>query len=142
MMSMRTEEVPVSDPKIEAVQRMYEAFGKGDVDTIIEMLADDVDWAIEPDQTIAPWYGRRTKAQVPAFFQAIYENQDVTEFTPLAFTSNDTDVMVVIHYAFTAKKTGKSGAMDLHHWWRFRDGKVVLVRGTEDTALVAELLKP
>jgi len=29
----------------------------------------------------------------------------VTEFTPLAFTSNDTDVMVVIHYAFTAKRT-------------------------------------
>jgi len=32
--------------------------------------------------------------------------------------------------------------MDLHHWWRFRDGKVVLVRGTEDTALVAEILNP
>jgi ketosteroid isomerase-like protein len=32
--------------------------------------------------------------------------------------------------------------MTLHHWWRFRDGKVVLYRGTEDTALTAELLTP
>ena len=132
----------MSDPKIEAVQRMYEAFGKGDVDTIIEMLADDVDRAIEPDQTSRRGMAAGQGPGDPAFFQAIYENQDVTEFTPLAFTSNDTDVMVVIHYAFTAKRTGKSGAMDLHHWWRFRDGEVVLVRGTEDTALVAEILNP
>jgi ketosteroid isomerase-like protein len=40
------------------------------------------------------------------------------------------------------KSTGKSGSMTLHHWWRFRDGKVVLYRGTEDTALTAELLTP
>ena len=31
-------------------------------------------------------------------------------------------------------QTGKSGGMDLHHWWRFRDGKVYYYRGTEDTA--------
>jgi ketosteroid isomerase-like protein len=132
----------MSDPKIDAVKHMYEAFGKGDVDSIVEALADDVDWAVEPDQKIAPWYGRRTKADVRAFFDAVYENHDVTEFTPLAFASNDTDVMVVIRYGFTLRRTGKSGTMDLHHWWRFRDGKVVLLRGTEDTALMAELLTP
>ena len=30
--------------------------------------------------------------------------------------------------------------MDLHHWFQFRDGKVARYRGTEDTALTAELL--
>jgi hypothetical protein len=30
--------------------------------------------------------------------------------------------------------------MDLHHWWRFRDGKIYYYRGTEDTALTASLL--
>jgi ketosteroid isomerase-like protein len=79
---------------------------------------------------------RRTKSEVPAFFQAIGETLEVTEFKPLSFTSNDTDVMGVIRFAVVVKTTGKSGAMDLHHWWRLRDGKVVLYRGTEDTALV------
>lgn len=27
--------------------------------------------------------------------------------------------------------------MNLHHYWRFRDGKVAYYRGSEDTALVA-----
>ena len=130
----------MSDPKIEAVQAIYEAFGKGDVEAILPVLADDVDFGSEPEQTIAPWHGRRGKAEVPAFFQAIYENLEVTEFSPLSFTSNETDVMVVIRFGFKVKTTGKAGTMDLHHWWRFRDGKVVLYRGTEDTALTAELL--
>ena len=132
----------MSDGNLRAVQQIYEAFGKGDVATIMDLLADDVDWASEADQDVAPWHGRRTKAEVPAFFQAIGETLDVTEFTPLSFTSNDTDVMTVIRFGATARDTGKSGAMDLHHWWRFRDGKVVLYRGTEDTALTAELLRP
>ena len=30
--------------------------------------------------------------------------------------------------------------MDIHHWWRFRDGKICFYRGTEDTARTADLL--
>lgn len=131
----------MTDGNLRVVQQIYEAFGRGDVATIMDLLADDVDWASEADQDIAPWHGRRTKAEVPAFFQAIGETLDVSEFTPLSFTSNDTDVMTVIRFGFTVRGTGKSGAMDLHHWWRFRDGKVVLYRGTEDTALTADLLR-
>lgn len=82
------------------------------------------------------------KAELPSFFAALTDTIDVTEFTPLAFTSNDTDVMTVVRFGFTVRDTGRSGAMDLHHWWRFRDGRVEFYRGSEDTALTAELLRP
>ena len=125
---------------LETVQRIYQAFGEGDVQTILDQLAEDVDFASEADQKIAPWHGRRSKAEVPAFFQALGETVDVTEFTPLAFAATGDDVMAVIRFGMTVRETGKSGTMDLHHWWRFQDGKVVLYRGTEDTALTADLL--
>ena len=48
--------------------------------------------------------------------------------------------MVVSRFALKVPATGRSGAMDLHHWFRLRDGKVWFYRGTEDTALTAELL--
>ena len=130
----------MSEANVQVVHQIYEAFGTGDVATIMDLLTDDVDWAAEAGRDGAPWYGRRTKAEVPAFFQAIGETLDVTEFAPLSFAANDTDVMVVIRFAFTAKATGRSGVMNLHHWWRFRDGKVYSYRGSEDTALTAELL--
>lgn len=131
-----------ADENVKTIQTVYEAFGRGDVQAILDVLANDVDFASEPDQKIAPWHGRRSKAEVPAFFQALADTVDVTEFTPLAFASNDTDVMVVIRFGMKVKATNKSGTMDLHHWWRFRDGKVVMYRGTEDTALTARLLSP
>ncbi len=38
--------------------------------------------------------------------------------------------------------TGKHGVMDIPHWFQFDDaGKVRQYRGTEDTALTAELLR-
>ena len=63
------------------------------------------------------------------------------EFTPLAFTASETDVMAVIRFGMKSLATGKSATMDLHHWWRFRDGKICLYRGTENTAATADMLR-
>jgi len=124
----------MSDPKIESVQRLYEAYGRGDVDAVLAEVADDVDWAAEASSDSVPWYGdHRGKAEVPRFFREIGESVDVTEFTPLSFTSNDTDVIVAVRWAYTVKATGKHAAMQMHHWWRFADGKIVRFRGSEDT---------
>jgi ketosteroid isomerase-like protein len=43
---------------------------------------------------------------------------------------------------FTVTATGKEVATNLHHFCRFRDGKVAYYRGSEDTALVASALSP
>jgi ketosteroid isomerase-like protein len=132
----------MSDPKIEAVQRLYEAYGRGDVDAVLAELADNVDWAAEAASASAPWYGSfRGKAEVPRFFKEIGSSIDVTEFTPLSFTSNDTDVIVAVHWAFTVNATGKRAAMNMHHWWRFANGKIAFFRGSEDTEQTAAAFK-
>ena len=126
---------------IETVQRIYQAFGEGDVETIVGLCTDDVDWASEANDAVAPWHGvHHGKAEVPNFFQALGEAVEVTEFTPLAFTEAGDDVMVVIRFRMVSRETGKGGMMELHHWWHFRDGRVDRYRGTEDTALTAALL--
>ena len=124
----------MSDPKIEAVQRIYEAVGRGDVEAILSEVADDVDWAAEAASTSAPWYGSHLgKGGVSRFFQEIGSSIQITDFTPLTFTSNETDVIATIRWAYTVNASGKSAAMNMQHWWRFADGKVVYFRGSEDT---------
>jgi uncharacterized protein len=124
----------MSDPKIEAVQRLYEAYGRGDVDAVLAEVADDVEWGAEASSTSVPWYGSyRGKGEVPRFFQDIGANVEVTEFTPLAFTSNDTDVIAAVRWTYKVKTTGKTATMNMQHWWRFDDGKIIFFRGSEDT---------
>ena len=62
------------------------------------------------------------------------------EFTPLSLTANDTDVQVLIRFRMKSTASGREGVMNLHHFWRFRDGKVEQYRGSEDTALTAAIL--
>ena len=127
---------------IATVQKIYEAFGNGDVATILDQVTEDVDWASEADGT-APWHGvHKGKGEVPKFFEALGANIEVTEFTPLTLAANDNDVLTVVRFGMRIPATGKQGTMDLHHWFRFNSaGKVERYRGTEDTALTAELLK-
>jgi len=133
-----------SEQNIATIKALYDALGRGDIDAILEHVTDDVDWATDAAIESAPWYGpRHGKDGVRSFFDALARTGPITEFTPVSFTSNDEgDVMVFIRYAFTVTATGKSGRMHLHHYWRFRDGKVCFVRSSEDTAQVSAALTP
>jgi ketosteroid isomerase-like protein len=89
----------MNDMKVQRVQKIYKAFGEGDLPTILAQVADDVDWASEPESTIASWHGlHRGKAEVPRFFQSLASTIDVLRFDPLTFVANDTDVLVVIRF--------------------------------------------
>jgi ketosteroid isomerase-like protein len=136
------EQLMSAEQSIATVKAIYEAFGRGDVDAILERCTDDVDWASDAAIEVAPWHGvKHGKAEVPSFFAGIGQTGPVTEFTPLSFAGNaDGDVMVFLRYAFTVTATGKDVATNLHHYWRFRDGKVAYYRGSEDTALIASAL--
>lgn len=123
-----------TDPKVEAVQRLYGGYAQGDMDAVRAELADDVHWAAEAAGTGVPWWGNfRGKDEVPRFFEAIAANVDISEFDPVSFTSNDTDVVSTVHWTFTVRSTGKTASMYMQHWWRFEDGKIVFFRGSEDS---------
>ncbi len=130
-----------AEDNLNTVKGIYEAFGKGDVPSILEQLTDDVDWAAEASSDSVPWYGmRKGKDEVVGFFEAIGGAVDVTEFSPDSFTSNDDEVMVLLRFGMKSKETGREAKMGLMHYWHFRDGKVDHYRGTEDTAATLEML--
>jgi uncharacterized protein len=119
---------------LDAVARLYAAYGRGDMEAVLAELADDVDWAAEASSTTVPWYGSyRGKEQVPGFFQQIGANVDVTEFEIVGLTSNATDVVATIHWSYRVRATGRMASMFMQHWWRFADGRITFFRGSEDT---------
>ena len=44
-----------SAENLATIKGLYEAFGKGDLETILGAVADDVDWAVDAEP-VAPWY--------------------------------------------------------------------------------------
>jgi ketosteroid isomerase-like protein len=135
--------LPVSaDTNVKTITEIYEAFGRGDVAAILDAVTDDVDWAAEAASSAAPWYGSRNgKQAVAAFFSDFGSTIETEEFIPVSFAANDTDVLTVVRFRGRSRSTGKEAAMNLHHFFRFRDGKIAYYRGTEDTALVETVLR-
>ena len=131
-----------ADINIKTIAQVYEAFGRGDVAAILDAVTDDVDWAAEASSAAVPWYGvRYGKDAVAAFFAAFGSTMEVGEFTPVSFAANETDVLTVVRFRAKSRRTGKTAAMDLHHFFRFRDGKIAYYRGTEDTAQTEAALR-
>ena len=128
---------------IQTVKNAYEAFGRGDVAAILDLCTDDVDWSSEASGKDAPWWGgHKGKQQVGKFFEDLAKTMEVEEFTPLAFSATDDgDVLTVVKYSARSRETGKSATMNIHHWWRFTDGKISFYRGSEDTVATAAALK-
>jgi uncharacterized protein len=122
------------------VQAIYEAVGRGDVAAIEDHVTDDVDWAAETASSAAPWYGQRVGQDgVASFFNDLAANIEITEFTPHSFTAGENDVHLLVDWAFRSIATGREASMTMHHYWRLRDGKVELFRGSEDSETTASV---
>jgi uncharacterized protein len=132
-----------ADANIKTIKGVYEAFGRGDVAAILDAVADDVNWAAEAAGTAAPWYGvRHGQDAVAKFFADFGSTMEVEEFTPVSIAANDADVLTVVRFRARSRATGKTAAMNLHHYFTFRDGKIAYYRGTEDTAQTQATLQP
>jgi ketosteroid isomerase-like protein len=119
----------------QTVQRIYEAFGQGDVPAILTMLAEDVDWEYGGTTTDVPWLqARRGRGQVVGFFEAL-QAVDFHTFAPKAFFESGDTVVVLVDLEATVKATGKRVVEeDEVHIWHFGpDGLVTRFRHRADT---------
>ena len=59
----------------------------------------------------------------------------------VSLAGNENDVFSLVRCVAKVRATDRRIAMDLHHYFRFQDGKVAYYRGTEDTAQVEAVLQ-
>ena len=125
-----------TEDNVKTIQAVYEAFGRGDLPAILDTLTDDVDWASDASSTEVPWWGvRHGKDAVTDFFVQLAGATELQEFTTLELIGEGDVVLTVVRYRVKSRSTGRDAEMLLHHYWKFRDGKIAYYRGGEDTLL-------
>ncbi|HZP26483.1 MAG TPA: nuclear transport factor 2 family protein [Dehalococcoidia bacterium] len=127
---------------IRAVMTIYEAFGRGDIPTILDQLSDDIDWWFFGPPEI-PWGGRHQgKEAVLGLFGAVGANVDVESFGPEDEPIATGDSVVVAGFErVKVRRTGKSWETHWLHNFSFRDSKIYRIREYYDTAAIVEAFR-
>lgn len=125
---------------LEIVRRGYEAFGRGDIDALLAILDEQVEW-ITPGPASLPTAGRRTgREQVRGFFAAVNEVYEIQRFEPKTFVADGERVVVLGEDTAKVRATGTVVHEHWAHAFTVRDGRVVQFQEYLDTAAtVAEL---
>jgi ketosteroid isomerase-like protein len=122
------------------VQRGYDAFGRGDIEALLALLDENVEW-ITPGPSELPTAGRRRgRQQVAEFFKGVDNLFEIQRFEPESFVSEGDRVVVLGSETTRVKATGKVLDMRWAHAFTVRNGKVAVLEEYQDTsAVVAEL---
>ncbi len=122
----------------QSVKDAYAAFGRGDVNAILAMVDDSVEWeGVKGAEGVAPHAGlRRGKAAVGEFFQLVGSTLDFHAFEPREFIAQGDTVVAIGFYKATVKATKKQTASDWAMVFNFRNGKIVRFREFTDSASV------
>jgi quercetin dioxygenase-like cupin family protein len=119
------------------VAEIYEAFGRGDVASIIDQLDDDVSWDEGIRDTGVPYLlPGRGKQHVAAFFERAAQTLEFTQFDVGPLCDGGDVVMVPVRQAGRIIGAGEIAPNDEAHVWRFGpDGKVTSFRHIGDWSL-------
>ncbi len=124
---------------VEFVQNLYAAFGRGDLETIIQAVSADVEWREVGRPEDFPVYGqRRGPAGVREFFAILGREVDFIQFSPNEIIPAGDRVFVFGHSLLEVRRTGRRVDTDWIHAFRIADGKVVKFDDFADTAQFAE----
>ena len=111
---------------IEFVNGLFAAFGRGDLDYVIDAHADDVVMESPVSQTSTlPWAGlRRGRQELVEYFEAMAANVRPEAFQNVVFTASGDRVVVEGSNPGTVIATGKRYEHDWVMVFTIQDGKV------------------
>jgi ketosteroid isomerase-like protein len=109
-------------PNVELLRRGYEAYGSGDLETINELFADDIEWHVAGRSPIAGDY--HGKEEVFGFFAKLMELSGGTSRLEVhdVLANDEHGVALVVG---SGSREGREFSGRDVHTFHFRDGKVV-----------------
>lgn len=124
------------------IRSLYEAFGRGDAETVLGALHPEVEWHEAEGQPYAdgnPYVGPERVGE--GVFGRIMGDYDGFSVNPETYVADGDDVVAMGRYTGTRKGSGEPLDAQFAHHWTVRDGKVVRFQQYTDTGQMRDLLE-
>ena len=125
---------------LKLVQSVYDAFGKGDIPTVLGSLSPEVQWT---EAEGFPYGGTYVgpDAVLEGVFMRLGTEWEGFSAVPEEFIDGGETVVALGKYGGTYKATGKSFQANFAHVWKVREGQAVRFIQYVDTLVVHRALQ-
>jgi ketosteroid isomerase-like protein len=124
--------------RLATVGGLYEAFGRGDMPAILEVLSEDVAWEQWADNHAqaagVPWMAERRGREGAAEFFGVVGTFDIPDFQVLSMMAGGNQVVAEVVIEVKTAEGGHYRDEELHLWTFGADGKISRMRHYTDTA--------
>jgi ketosteroid isomerase-like protein len=121
---------------VSLLKSLYEAFGRGEIPTVLGAMSPDIHWHQAEGNPYRPsgeaWVG--PDAVLNNLFMRLGGEWDGFSVHPKTFHDARNSVIVEGRYTGTFKPTGKSLDTQFCHVWDVKDGKIIRFQQYVDTA--------
>ena len=123
---------------VQIVQNAYTAFARGNTQTILDSLADDVEWVL-PGEGLIPQAGTyHNRDGVARLFQTLTQTTEFSNFEPREFIAQGDRVVALGSYRGKSKVTNRPFESQWAMAFTFRDGKITKFREYTDTSTIGK----
>jgi ketosteroid isomerase-like protein len=124
------------------VKNLYDAFGRGDIPTVLGAMSPDIHWHQAESNPYMPsgeaWVG--TDAVLKNLFMRLGAEWDGFSVHPKSFHDAGGSVIVEARYSGRYKATGKDMDTQVCHVFDMKDGKVTRFQQYVDTAKLQNVM--
>ena len=116
------------------VEVFYRASAKRDIERVVAILADDVDWLVQGPIDVFPFLGQRHgKAAVLEGYREVARKLEITNYQVEALLVDGERAAALIRISAIVRATSKVMSIRTAQFSRFRDGKLAEMRGVLDS---------
>jgi ketosteroid isomerase-like protein len=119
---------------VEVVKQAYENFKTGDIQSLLNLLSEEVTWRLPEIENVSFSGGRSGREEVSSFFALLTGSQESLLFEPREFVAANDKVVALGSYTWRVKTTGREYGGDWAHVFSVRDGKIYGFQEYMDTA--------
>ena len=125
---------PVSN--IEIVKEYMQATGSGNIDKIMNLLADDVIWNVAGSTNVSTVGLLKGKEQILKWIQDFPENFEPLEIAISDYLSNERDVVAIGRFRHLVKATGRTVGSPMIIKFSIKSGKISHYQILEDSNIL------
>ena len=129
----------MSQENVQAVRGLYEAFGRGDVPTVLGQMDQSIEWNEAENFIYAdrnPYVG--PQAVLEGVFMRLGSEWEAFTVTPEEWLDAGNHVVVLGTYTGSHRETGKEVRAQFAHVWGVRGGRVLRFQQYTDTKQFAD----